>query len=132
MAKDKLKDRDDPGEARPAGQRGTAGDHGTASQAARPTSESTATGSAAAGGASDAAADAAGGQHHAGAHGRPARIDRSLPADRGALIALHADARRRRSAAPLGSEAYRAAVDEICRIEVRIADVDRAADPPQG
>ena len=131
MAKDKLKDRDDPGAARPAGQRGTAANQATGGSSGA-TSKSTATGSAA-GGASDAAADAAGGQHHAAeAHGRPARIDRSLPADRRALIALHADARRRRSAAPLGSEAYRAAVDEIGRIEVRIADVDRAADPPQG
>jgi hypothetical protein len=78
-------------------------------------------------------ADAAGGQHHAAtAHGRPARIDKSLPASREELIALHAEARRRRASAALGSEAYRAAVDEIGRIEVRIADVDRAADPPRG
>jgi hypothetical protein len=77
---------------------------------------------------------AAGGeQHHAAAaHGRPARIDKSLPADRPALIALHAEARRRRAAAPLGSEAYRAAVDEIARIEIRIADVDQAAAQPRG
>jgi hypothetical protein len=76
---------------------------------------------------------AAGGQHHAAAaHGRPARVDKSLPADRDALIALHAEARRRRAAAPLGSEAFRAAVDEIARIEIRIADVDRAASPPRG
>jgi hypothetical protein len=140
MAKDKLKDRDDPGEARPAGQRGTAGNQGTGSQAAGASSGSAGGGSGAAnaGGASaadagGAAADAAGGQHHAAtAHGRPARIDRSLPGDRDALIALHAAARRRRSEAPLGGEAYRAAVDEIGRIEVRIADVDRSADPPQG
>lgn len=78
-------------------------------------------------------ADAAGGQHHAAtAHGRPARIDKSLPASRDELIALHAEARRRRASAALGSEAYRAAVDEIGRIEVRIADVDRAADRPRG
>jgi hypothetical protein len=77
---------------------------------------------------------AAGGeQHHAAAaHGRPARIDKSLPADRPKLIALHAEARRRRAAAALGSEAYRAAVDEIARIEIRIADVDRSASPPRG
>src|SRR5262245_6331967 len=77
---------------------------------------------------------AAGGDQHraAAAHGRAARIDKSLPADRDALIALHAEARRRRAAAPLGSEAYRAAVDEIARIEIRIADVDRSASPPRG
>ena len=78
-------------------------------------------------------ADVPGGQHHAAAaHGRPARVDKSLPASRDELIALHAEARRRRASAALGSEAYRAAVDEIGRIEVRIADVDRAADPPRG
>ena len=77
--------------------------------------------------------EAAGGQHHAAqAHGRPARVDKSLPGDRDALIALHADARRRRAQAPIGSEAFRAAVDEIARIEIRIADVDRAATPPRG
>jgi len=114
MARDKLKDRDQPAAARPAGKRGTAGNQGTADHAG-------------------SAADAAGGQHHAAAaHGRPARIDRSLPADRDALIALHAEARRRRASAPLGSEAYRAAADEIGRIEIRIADVDRSADPPRG
>ena len=77
--------------------------------------------------------EAAGGQHHAAtAHGRPARIDKSLPKDRDKLIALHAEARRRRASAALGSEAYRAAVDEIARIEIRIADVDRSANPPRG
>ena len=77
---------------------------------------------------------AASGDRHQGAHahGRAARIDKSLPDDRDALIALHAEARRRRAAAPLGGEAYRAAVDEIARIEIRIADVDRAASPPRG
>src|SRR6476660_8132033 len=73
----------------------------------------------------------AGGQHHAAAaHGRPARIDKSLPKDRDKLIALHAEARRRRASAALGSEAYRAAMDELSRIEIRIADVDRSANPP--
>ena len=115
MANDKIKDRDDADAARPAGKRGTAGNQGTTGQ-----------------GGGGAASDA-GGQHHAAtAHGRPARIDKSLPADRAALIALHAEARRHRAAAPLGSEAYRAAADEIGRIEIRIADVDRAADPPRG
>ena len=117
MANDKVRDRDDADAARPAGKRGTAGNQGTAGQ----------------GGGGGAAGDAAGGQHHAAtAHGRPARIDKSLPADRSALIALHAEARRQRAAAPLGSEAYRAAADEIGRIEIRIADVDRAAEPPRG
>lgn len=81
----------------------------------------------------ESATDAAGGQHHAAAaHGRPARIDKSLPKDRDKLIALHAEARRRRASAALGSEAYRAAMDELARIEIRIADVDRSANPPRG
>ena len=110
MAKDKVKDRDHPASTRGAGQHGTAGKAGTAD-----------------------AGEAAGGQHHAAAaHGRPARIDKSLPKDRDKLIALHAEARRRRASAALGSEAYRAAVDEIARIEIRIADVDRSASPPRG
>jgi hypothetical protein len=117
MADEKLKDRDAEPTARPAGKRGTAGAQGTAGR----------------GDGGGTAADAAGGQHHAAsAHGRPARIDKSLPADRPALIALHAEARRRRSEAALGSESYRAAADEIARIEIRIADVDRAMEPPQG
>ena len=79
------------------------------------------------------ASEASGGQHHAAkAHGRPAKVDERLPGTRAELIALHAEARRRRNAAPLGSDSFRAAVDEIARIEIRIAAVDRAADPPLG
>jgi hypothetical protein len=73
------------------------------------------------------------GAHHvAKAHGRPAKVDESLPGTRAELLALHTEARARRNAAPLGSDAFRAAVDEIARIEIRIAAVDRAADPPLG
>lgn len=50
---------------------------------------------------------------------------------RDALLAAHAAARRRRNAAPLGSEAWAAAVAEIARIEVAIAELDRTADPPR-
>lgn len=50
---------------------------------------------------------------------------------REALLAAHAAARRRRNAAPLGSEAWAAAVAEIARIEVAIAELDRTADPPR-
>ena len=114
MATDKPKgakrDQDHPAAARTPGERGTAGDSGTAS-----------------------ASGQTGGQHHAAkAHGRPAKVDESLPATRAELLALHAAARRKRSEAPLGSDAFRAAVDEIGRIEIRIAAVDRAADPPLG
>ena len=82
--------------------------------------------------ASDAGNGADGGHHAAKAHGRPAKVDESLPGTRAELIALHAEARQRRNTAPLGSDAFRAAVDEIARIEIRIAAVDRAADPPLG
>jgi hypothetical protein len=115
MAKDTEREQDDPTAARQPGKRGTAADPAPAS---------------ASGG---AAGDAAGGQHHAAkAHGRAARVDDTLPRTRPELMALHRLARQKRAAAPLGSDAYRAAADEIARIEVRIAAVDRAADPPLG
>jgi hypothetical protein len=81
----------------------------------------------------DRAADAAGGEHHAAkAHGRPTKVDTSLPATRPELMALHTEARARRNAAALDSPAFRAAVMDLERIEVRIAAVDRAQDPPLG
>ena len=118
MAKDvkqgKDGDRDRPAAVKNPGQRGTAATEGAASG-------------------SGGAMDAAGGQHHeAKAHGRAATVDTSLPATRPELMELHRAARARRNAAPLGSEAFRAAVEDIARIEVRIAAVDRAADPPLG
>ena len=75
--------------------------------------------------AADKAADV-GGHHGAKAHGQPARVDTSLPTSRDELLALHAAARRRRAAAPLDSPRHRAAIDEIGRIEVQIADVEQA------
>ena len=73
-----------------------------------------------------------GGEHAPGkAHGMPATVDASLPATRDELIERHADARRRRAAAPLGSDAYRQAADEIGRIEIRIAAVERDQVPPR-
>jgi hypothetical protein len=47
------------------------------------------------------------------------------------LLALHAAARRRRNAAPLGSHAWEEATREVGRIEVEIARVERAMDPPR-
>jgi hypothetical protein len=81
---------------------------------------------------SDKSTDAGGGGHAAKAHGRPATVDASLPASREELTRLHADARRRRAAAPYNSPEHHAAIDEIGRIEVRIADVERAMTPPRG
>jgi len=47
------------------------------------------------------------------------------------LLVQWQEARRRRHAAELGSEAYREASDEIGRIEVEIARIERAMDPPR-
>jgi hypothetical protein len=74
-----------------------------------------------------------GGQHHAAtAHGEPAEVDTSLPATRAELLILHAAARQRRNTAELGSDAHRAAVTDLERIEVRVAAIERAQDPPLG
>jgi hypothetical protein len=73
------------------------------------------------------------GKHHAAtAHGRATKVDTSLPATRPELMALHAAARARRNGAPLDSTAFRTAVTDLERIEIRIAAIDRAADPPLG
>ena len=53
-----------------------------------------------------------------------------LPEDRASLLALHQEARRRRDAAPLMSEARAEAAFEIERIEIQVARVERAMDPP--
>jgi hypothetical protein len=47
--------------------------------------------------------------------------------DRSALMARHVEARRRRDEAPLDGEAFRAAAEEITRIEVAIAELE---EPP--
>ena len=75
---------------------------------------------------------ASGGHHPAGAHGHAATVDLSLPGTREELMARHAEARRRRNSAPLGSDAFRAAVDELGRIEVRVAAIERDQVPPKG
>ena len=55
-----------------------------------------------------------------------------LPETREELLALHRETRRRRNAAPHGSEEHVAAIDLIGRIEVEIARLERAMDPPLG
>ena len=84
--------------------------------------------------AGDGAADqkGSGGHHAAKAHGRAATVDTSLPATREELMTRHAEARKRRNSAPLDSEAFRAAVDELGRIEVRVASIERDLVPPKG
>ena len=49
----------------------------------------------------------------------------SVEAVRAELLARHAEARRRRQAAPLGSPEYQAAADEVARIEIEIARLER-------
>jgi hypothetical protein len=78
-------------------------------------------------------ADAGGTGHHAAkAHGRPTTVDASLPSTRDELLAAHAAARARRAEAALGGPEYRAAVEEIAAIEVRVADIERSMTPPRG
>jgi hypothetical protein len=47
------------------------------------------------------------------------------------LLVRWREARRRRHAAALGTDAFREACDDIARIEVEIARVERAMDPPR-
>jgi hypothetical protein len=53
-----------------------------------------------------------------------------LPQTREALLELHRETRARRNAAPHGSHEHAAAIDLIGRIEVEIARIERAMDPP--
>jgi hypothetical protein len=55
---------------------------------------------------------------------------RDLPNDRAALMALHRAARARRDAAPRMSHERVAAASEVERIEIHIAAIERAMDPP--
>jgi hypothetical protein len=53
-----------------------------------------------------------------------------LPDDRASLLALHRAARHKRDNAPLMSHQRAEAAGEIERIEVHIAAIERAMDPP--
>jgi hypothetical protein len=53
------------------------------------------------------------------------------PATRDALLEQHAAARARRNAAALGSHEWEQASAEVGRIEVEIARIERAMDPPR-
>lgn len=55
----------------------------------------------------------------------------SLPKTRDALLALHAETRRQRNEAVHKSKAQAAAIDLLGRIEVEIARIERAMDPPR-
>ncbi len=53
-----------------------------------------------------------------------------LPATRPELLVLHEAARRRRDEAELGSREWAAASHEVAELEVEIARVERAMQPP--
>ena len=53
-----------------------------------------------------------------------------LPQTRAELLALHRETRARRNAAPHSSAEHVEAVDLLGRIEIEIARIERATDPP--
>jgi SAM-dependent methyltransferase len=55
----------------------------------------------------------------------------SLPTTREELLVLHKEARARRNAAVGGGHEWEAAQADVARIEVEIARIERAMDPPQ-
>ena len=55
-----------------------------------------------------------------------------LPETRESLLTLHGETRRRRNQASHGSEEHVAAIHLLARIEVEIARIERAMDPPLG
>ena len=58
-------------------------------------------------------------------------VGEQTPAAREALLELHAAARRRRNASALGSHEWEQASADVGRIEVEIARLERAMDPPR-
>jgi hypothetical protein len=54
-------------------------------------------------------------------------VTKTLPKTREELLVLHAQARRRRNAAPLGGEEFQAALEELAEIEIRIAEIEVSA-----
>ena len=61
----------------------------------------------------------------------PKTADTAPAETREQLLARHAAARARRNAAELGSHAWEQASAEVGRLEVEIARVERAMDPPR-
>ena len=53
-----------------------------------------------------------------------------LPQTRAELEALHTVTRKRRNASAHGSPEHKAAIELIGRIEIEIARIERAVDPP--
>jgi vacuolar-type H+-ATPase subunit D/Vma8 len=64
---------------------------------------------------------------------QPAKAtERPLPNDRASLLELHQELRHRRDALPLLSEERAETIIEIARVEVQVARIERAMDPPLG
>jgi hypothetical protein len=57
--------------------------------------------------------------------------DAAPAASREQLLVQHAEARARRNAAKLGSHGWETASADVGRIEVEIARLERAMDPPR-
>ena len=60
----------------------------------------------------------------------PGTTTEPLPQTRDELLALHRETRRRRNKAAHGSPEHVAAIDLLGRIEVEVARIERAMDPP--
>jgi hypothetical protein len=56
----------------------------------------------------------------------------TLPQTRDELLVLHRETRRRRNQAPHGSPEHVEAIDLLGQIEVEVARIERAMDPPLG
>jgi hypothetical protein len=69
-------------------------------------------------------------QHKIGTEAATATDPDSLPQSRAELLALHRETRSRRNAAAHSSPEHVAAIDLLGRIEVEVARIERAMDPP--
>ena len=56
--------------------------------------------------------------------------EKPLPKDRESLLGLHRELRHRRDSLPLLSGERAEAVIELARVEVQVARIERAMDPP--
>ena len=63
---------------------------------------------------------------------QPTKSEPALPGTRDELMALHRETRARRNKAAHGSPEHVEAIDLLCRIEIEIAAIERAMDPPLG
>ena len=71
-------------------------------------------------------------KHADKASNHPKIAELPLPEDRVSLLELHQELRHRRDALPLLSEERAETVIEIARVEVQVARIERAMDPPLG